>query len=185
MQWRSQGLLCNSCGVKLIKGRLPMDPQAMERRWLRLPPAIKDHPMWAAAQVVAAAQGEAARSAALGEPWACPGCGREGQERVAGPCGLHHCPCCVTRYQLKSPPTGAAAVAAVVAAPPGGLLLTTGTRTPPAATPGSGHKRRKQAMPRSASAGLSPLSLSSSSGSSIQAYSWQSAQEAGQPGKAA
>lgn len=24
LQWRSQGLLCNGCGVKLIKGRLPM-----------------------------------------------------------------------------------------------------------------------------------------------------------------
>jgi hypothetical protein len=36
--------------VKLIKGRLPMDPDAMHRRWLRLPPAIRDHPMWAGEQ---------------------------------------------------------------------------------------------------------------------------------------
>lgn len=136
LQWRSQGLLCNSCGVKLIKGRLPMDADSMHRRFLRLPPAIRDHPMWAAAQVVAVAQGRAAAAAAAGQPWACPGCGQQGGERVAGPCGLHQCEACTARCQL--PLGGAAAVAAAVAAPPG-------APTPsPSPSPGSGHKRRKQ-----------------------------------------
>jgi hypothetical protein len=63
-------------------------------------------------------------------------------------------------------------VAATVAAPPASAL------SPAAHTPGS--KRRKQATPRSAATGsLSPVSLSSSASSSIQAYSWRGAQEEG------
>ncbi|KAL4431100.1 hypothetical protein ABPG75_006356 [Micractinium tetrahymenae] len=177
-QWRSQGLLCNSCGVKLIKGRLPMDADSMHRRFLRLPPAIRDHPMWAAAQVVAAAQGRAAAAVAAGQPWSCPGCGQQGGERVAGPCGLHQCAACVGRYHL--PLGGAAAIAAAVAAPPG--ALTPSPSPSPggrAGAPGSAHKRRKQATPRSAHGGLSPASISSSGSSSIQAYSFRSAREEG------
>ncbi|PSC76639.1 hypothetical protein C2E20_0293 [Micractinium conductrix] len=168
-QWRSQGLLCNSCGVKLIKGRLPMDADSMHRRFQRLPLAIREHPMWAAAQVVAAAQGAAAAAAAAGRPWACPGCNCVGEEKVAGPCGMQQCPPCVARYQ----PGGAVAIAAAVAAPPGTL---TPTPSPtPAVGSASGHKRRKQATPRSAppAGGLSPLSLSSSGSSSI----WQGARD--------
>lgn len=172
-QWRSQGLLCNSCGVKLIKGRLPMDPESMHRRYQRLPPAIREHPMWAAAQAVAQAQSLAAAAAAAGQPWACPGCEKQGGQQVAGPCGLHYCPGCVDRYQVAAPTGGAAAVAATVAAPAPCLS--------PVPTAAPGHKRRKQATPRSAATGsLSPVSASSSGGSSIQAYSWQCTAEEGQ-----
>ncbi|KAI7844553.1 hypothetical protein COHA_001911 [Chlorella ohadii] len=185
VSWRSQGLLCNGCGVKLIKGRLPMDTESMQRRWLRLPPTIRDHPMWAAAQVVAEAQTKASKAAAAGEPWTCPGCGCASADRVAGPCGLQFCAAsCAVRYTGRSPPGGAVAVAAAVTAPPAGAVAAAaaalGGNPSPTPSPTPAQKRRKQATPRSASDGLlSPLSLSSSGddSSSMQTYSWQSARE--------
>ncbi|PRW58150.1 hypothetical protein C2E21_3121 [Chlorella sorokiniana] len=184
-QWRSQGLLCNGCGVKLIKGRLPMDTESMQRRWLRLPATIRDHPMWAAAQVVAEAQTKAARTAAAGEPWTCPGCGCASSDRVAGPCGLQFCAAnCTARYTGRSPPGGAVAVAAAVTAPPTGAVAAAaaalGGNPSPTPSPTPAQKRRKQATPRSAADSLlSPLSLDSSGddSSSMQAYSWQSTRE--------
>ncbi len=159
----------------------------MQRRWLRLPPTIRDHPMWAAAQVVAEAQTKASKVAAAGEPWTCSGCGCASADRVAGPCGLQFCAAsCAVRYTGRSPPGGAVAVAAAVTAPPAGAVAAAaaalGGNPSPTPSPTPAQKRRKQATPRSASDGLlSPLSLSSSGddSSSMQTYSWQSAREGG------
>lgn len=163
------------------------DAESMQRRWLRLPPAIRDHPMWAAAQVVAEAQTKASRAAAAGEPWTCPGCGCASSDRVAGPCGLQFCAAnCAGRYTGRSPPGGAVAVAAAVTAPPAGAVAAAaaalGGNPSPTPSPMPAQKRRKQATPRSAADSLlSPLSLDSSGddSSSMQAYSWQSAREGG------
>ena len=163
------------------------DAESMQRRWLRLPPAIRDHPMWAAAQVVAEAQTKASRAAAAGEPWTCPGCGCASSDRVAGPCGLQFCAAnCAGRYTGRSPPGGAVAVAAAVTAPPAGAVAAAaaalGGNPSPTPSPTPAQKRRKQATPRSAADSLlSPLSLDSSGddSSSMQAYSWRSTREGG------